>query len=46
MDQSGARCMRMKHSKSAARRVSIVWYKHGEEPIRLHKFFQVFKNDY
>ena len=30
MDQSGARCMRVKHSTSAARRVSIVWYQSGK----------------
>ena len=42
MDQSGARSM--KHSKSTARRVSIVWFKHGQEPIRLHKLCEVFKN--
>ena len=43
-DQFGARCMRMKHSKSAGHRVSIVGYKHEQEPIRLHKLSQVFKN--
>ena len=40
MDQCGARYMRMKHSKSAARRVSIVWHKHRQEPIRLQKLSQ------
>ena len=28
----------------AASRVFIVWYKHGQEPIRLHELSQVFKN--
>ena len=35
--------MHRKHSKSTARRVSIVRYKHGQEPIRLHKLSSVFK---
>ena len=30
--------------RSAASRVFIVWYKHGQEPIRLHELSQVFKN--
>ena len=46
MDQSGVRCVRVKHSKIAARHVSILLYKHGQEPIRLHKLSQVFKNYY
>ena len=46
MDKSGARCMRVKHSTSTARHVSIVSYKHGQEPIRLYKLSQVFKNCY
>ena len=29
----------------AASRVFIVWYKHGQEPIRLHELSQVFKNN-
>ena len=28
----------------AASHVFIVWYKHGQEPIRLHELSQVFKN--
>ena len=30
--------------RGAARRVSIVCYKHGQEPIRLHELSQVFMN--
>ena len=30
--------------RSAASRVFIVWYKHGQEPIRLHELSQMFKN--
>ena len=44
MDQSSQVCAWWKHSKRAASRVYIVWYKHGQEPIRLHKLSQVFKN--
>ena len=40
MDQSGSRCMRMTHPK----RFSIVSYKHRQEPIRLSKLSEVFKN--
>ena len=42
MDQSGARCMCVKHCKSSMCSVSIVSCKHGQEPIRLHKLSQVF----
>ena len=38
--------IRMNHSKSAARRVSIVSYKRGQELIRLHKLSQEFKNGF
>ena len=30
--------------RGTAGRVSIIWYKHGPEPIRLHELSQVFKN--
>ena len=33
MGQYGARCMHVKHSKSAAGRVPTVSYKRGQEPI-------------
>ena len=44
MDQSGARCMPVNHVKSAERRLSIMSYEHGLEPIILHKLSQVFNN--
>ena len=44
MDQSGARCMGVKHSKIAARRVSIVEYNTGKNQSDCTKLSQVFKN--
>ena len=36
--------MRVNIPRAPARRVSIVSHTHGQEPIRLHKLSQVFKN--
>ena len=46
MDQSGGLVRAHETFQERRGRVSIVWYKHGQEPIRLYKLSQVFKNCY